>query len=192
LPSSRPFTIGEDYDARYATSTSRFAAYLAGRAAWFRSLTNPAVPTSDVTRFAEYAFRIALEPIMTPGYVRTHPRIHEVTADRDPDDRLAIVVRFAAPLPGPVAAAIAGQGWRDWDRDDLTGQWCLPHRNDRPAAHTLVTVVVPTEPGPLPTPEYEHTGTPRVRAAKAAVGEVCRQLNRALGDVFTALDNPPR
>lgn len=188
---TRPFTIDDRYD-RNSDGTSRFAAYLAGRAQWFSDLTDTGVPTSDVTRFAEYAFRIALAPIMAPGYVHTHPRIRDVLADRDEDGRLAIAVSLAAPLPGPVAAAIAGRGWRDWDRDWHTGQWSVPERNDRPAAYTLVTIRVPIIPDPLPTPDYDPTGTPRVGAAKAAVQQVCRQLNHALGDVFAALDNPPR
>jgi hypothetical protein len=191
LSSNRPFTVDDAYD-RNGDGSSRFAAYLSGRAQWFSDLTDTGVPTADVTRFAEYAFRIALAPIMAPGYVRTHPRIQDVTADHDQDDRLAIAIGLAAPLPGPVAAAIAGRGWHEWDRDHLSGQWFAPERNDRPAAYTLVTVRVPIVPDALPTPAYDRTGAPRVRAAKAAVEQVCRQLNRALGDVFTALDHPPR
>jgi hypothetical protein len=192
LPSTRPFTIDEDYDANYATSGSRFAAYLSGRAQWFSDLTDTAVPTADVTRFAEYAFRIALPPIMTPGYIRTHPRIQDVTADRDQDDRLAIAVSFAAPLPGPAAAAIAGRGWHEWNHDHRTGAWFAPERNDRPTAYSLITVRVPIVSDPLPTPDYDRTGAPRIRAGKAAVEQVCRQLNRALTDVFSALANPVR
>jgi hypothetical protein len=185
LPGNRPFTIDEDYGTHYAS-------YLAGSAQWFSDLTNTGVPTADVTRFAEYAFRIALIPIMVPGYVRTHARIQDVATDRDQDDRLAIEVSFAAPLPGPVAAAIAGRGWHEWDRDYHNGLWFTPEHNDRPAAYTLITIRVPIVPDALPTPDYDRTGAPRVRAGKAAVEQVCRQLNRALDDVFTALDNPTR
>ncbi|HEX3778163.1 MAG TPA: hypothetical protein VHX38_00715 [Pseudonocardiaceae bacterium] len=191
MPIDRPFSVDEDYDTTHASTGSRYGNYLASRTRLFVD-TDTERPGTDPLSFAATAFTIAQSPVMSPGYVRSHPRIQAVNTHWDDNGRLAIEVGLAAPLPAPIAAAIGGRGWQDWTRDYHSGWWFEPFDCDRPSAHTLVIVRVPIIPDTLPTPAYHHDGAPDIAAAKAAVRVVCHQLNRSLTDIFTALGNYSR
>jgi hypothetical protein len=195
VPVTRPFSIDEDYDRNHASNTSRYGNYLASRSHRFVD-DDTEQPTTDPAQFARLAWEISLSPIMSPGYVRAHPRIQSVSTAWDDDDRFGVAVTLAAPLPTPIAAVVAagtaGQRWRDWDRDWHSDWWFEPYALDRPAAYTTVTVRIPIPRECLPTPTYAANGEPDVDTGKDTVRVLCARLNSHLQPLFAALDNPPR
>lgn len=179
------FTIDEGYDIHVA-GCSRYGNYLAGRSHLF--LDDDGQLTGDPVVFAAIALSIACSPVMSPGYVYTHPRITNFARRWDDEGRLAAFgVTLIAPLPVSIAEAIRGQDWQDWRRDWSSEFWFEPDSNDRPAAYTVVTIRIPVAGFELPTPLYE-AGAPQVAAAKAAVAALCAHLNTHLATILTALD----
>jgi hypothetical protein len=186
--SDRLFRIDDDYDRTYASGSggSRYGNYLADRTRLFVD-DDTEQPTTDPAHFADQAFQISLLPVMSPSYVRTHPRILSVDTAWDDDDRFGVVVAFAAPLPASIALAIVATGgrpWRDWDPPC----WYEPYELDRPAAYTTVTIRMPIPRDDLPEPAYHRDGAPEVTTAKAAVRVISARVNSHLQPVFAALD----
>lgn len=178
------FWVDADYDREYASDgRSRYGAYLAMHTREFIDV-GCEQPTDDPRLFAAAAFTIACAPIMAPGYVRRHPRVHGLSWCWDEEDRMAFEVGVVAPLPDPIARVIAGRGWAGWQRH--RGAWWEPDANDRPGACTLVTVRVPLPPDPLPVPAYTRDEVPELDTARRAVRAVCRQLNGHLDAILTA------
>lgn len=179
-----PVWVDEDYDRDYASNgRSRYGAYLAMHSREFTDAEVDA-PTADPLLFAAAAFTIACAPIMAPGYVRRHPRIHGLSWCWDEEQRVAFEVGVAAPLPAGIARVIAGRGWAGWQWH--RGAWWEPDTNDRPGAYTVVTVRVPLPAHLLPTPAYTRDGVPELDTARRAVRAVCRQLNDHLAAILTA------
>jgi hypothetical protein len=82
--------------------------------------------TTDPGELASAAFRVACGPIMSPGYVRWHPRIldHQVDHGENPDpDRLVCKVSLATGLP--MRLGLPWWSWttylgRDWSEPEDT------------------------------------------------------------------------
>jgi hypothetical protein len=183
-PADTAFWVDEVYDREYASDRgARYGAYLRDRHHRFH---DGGTPTSDPREFAALAFTIASGPIMSPGYVHRHPRIHQVSWGRDDEDRYAFDLDLATPLPAVIEQAVRGQGWAGWDRDWHGDAWWTPYRNDRPAAWTTCTVRIPLPADVLPAPAYRD-GHVHVTTAKAAVAAVCAHLNQDLAGILTAL-----
>src|SRR6266498_595003 len=93
---------------------SRYGAYLRGHAEEFESWHGEDQDgiTTDPGEVAAAAFRVACGPIMSPGYVRWHPRIldHQVGHGENPDPgRLVLKVCLATSLP-----MWLGSPWWSW------------------------------------------------------------------------------
>lgn len=164
---------------------SRFGAYLRDRAGWFADLAGfPA-------EFAAAALRVALPPVMSPGYVVTHPRVREVGAHWDDEGRWAVEVTVVSQLPPAVAGVC--RRWRGWrrERDGFGGaqRWADPYDNDLPAALPLLLLRVPVPVDCLPAPCYRR-GAPDPATAARAVTAVVGVLNRAVTPVLQDLDTP--
>jgi hypothetical protein len=178
------FWVEEDYDREYASDgRSRYGAYLAMHTREFTD-TDVDAPTADPRLFAAAAFTIACAPIMAPGYVRRHPRVHGLSWCWDDEQRVAFEVGLVAPLPEPIAKLLSGRGWDGWQRYRQT--WWEPDANDRPGAYTVVTVRVPLPAELVPTPAYTRAGLPELHTARHAVRAVCRQLYGHLDSIITA------
>src|SRR6266536_6688337 len=84
---------------------SRYGAYLRGHAEEFQPWYGEETPdgiTREPGEFAAAAFQVATGPIMSPGYVRWHPRVldHTVGYGEDPEPgRLVLKVTLATALP---------------------------------------------------------------------------------------------
>lgn len=171
------FATDDEYDRIYASNgVSRYSAYLAQYAALFKDGDDP---TTDVGRFAGVAWRIALSPIMSPGYVRAHGRVQRVEIRWDEEQRLAACVDLAVSS-APEAAGLA-YPWRRWVCDD-GGRWHEPDDFAHPTALTILRVAVPLAGVPLPDPRYRRD-VPDTRAAKQAVRAICVTVNAAVRSV---------
>jgi hypothetical protein len=182
------FAPDDEYDRIYASnSVSRYSVYLAQYAVLFKEGDEP---TKDAGRFAGAAWRIALPPIMAPGYVHAHGRVQRVEVRGDEEQRLAACVDLAVSS-APEAAGLV-YPWRRWIRED-GGCWREPDDYAHPAALTVLRVAVPLAGVPLPDPCYRH-GLPDTTSAKQAVRAVCVTVNAALRSVvaFDPLARNPR
>jgi hypothetical protein len=182
------FTPDDEYDRTYASDgTSRYGAYLAQYAALFNDADQL---TTDAGRFAGAALKIALPPVMGPGYVRTHGRVLHTQVSWDEDERQAVCVDLAVSSP-PEAAELV-RPWRRWTRDGH-GRWSEPDDYAYPVALTVLRIAVPLTGIPLPDPGY-RAGLPDTRTAKLAVRAICVTVNAALQSVvaFDPLAGSPQ
>lgn len=163
---------------------SRFGAYLRQNSEWFAAGLD-GMPAE----FAATALRVALPPVMSPGYVTSDARVTDVQEDWDDDGRLAIAVTLVSQLPARLER-VCGR-WSGWTRErDLFGsgsRWSEPMDNSRLAALPLLRLRVPIPAEVLPAPRYD-AGLPDVTTAKRAVQAIVSLVNRDLAPVLVALD----
>lgn len=183
-----PFVVDDDDDQTYASNRhSRYGAYLAHNADMFISALD------DRVGFALAAWAIANSPIMTPGYVRAHPRVLDTLTGWDSDYRPAITVALAAPMPATLATTAVGS-WLSWQHTGHGDReyWYEPEHFDRPVVLATVAMRVPIPVGRLPEPRYHGTRrpVPDTATAQHAVRELCRVLNVDLAAVVAALTTP--
>jgi hypothetical protein len=173
---------------------SRYGAYLRYEAHRF-SPDSDSGPATDPAEFAGLAFQVACSPVMSPGYVRTHPRVAAVRWRWE----ACVELELVAPHPPSVRDALAS--WPGWRTVNLGGDqgWIEPDHPSRPVAFTTVTVRVPIHPaGPvgLPSPAYGGGAAgrliPDVDVAKLAVAAVCGQVNQHANRLLDALATPGR
>jgi hypothetical protein len=93
-----PFHVDDHNDTEQASDGhSRFGAYIRQNLHEFHD-DDPARFSTDPVQFATAAFYVASQPVMAPGYVRTHPRILLTTCDDNTwDGSLLATVDLAAP-----------------------------------------------------------------------------------------------
>lgn len=178
MPSVCAFSPCETYDCQHASDgESRYGVYLAQYADRF---TADGAPMTDPAGFAAAAWRIAVEPVMCPGYVRAHGRVLGGRVCWDDEGRPAFRVELAVSS-APEAACLV-RPWRRWTRD-AQGRWVGPDNYARPNALTVLDAAVPLAGALLPTPRY-HGGIPDTTIAKRAVQAVCATVNAALAHVL--------
>lgn len=179
-----PFRIDPDDRDSASDRVSRYGAYLRQHTAYFRY---DDAPTTDAAEFAAAAVRIAVPPIMSPGYVLIDRRVIDLTVHWDDDQRAAIAVTIVSALPDTVYRAI-GRTWSGWRRDTWGGEprWSDHYDNDTPVAQPTLLTRVPLPVEHLPTPTY-HAGTPDLATAQHAVRVVVDELNARLTPVLDAL-----
>ncbi|MEU4804388.1 hypothetical protein [Actinosynnema sp. NPDC023587] len=177
------FRIDYAHDLDQASDgISRYGAYLA-RSDLFREWGSAGTPTADPAEFADAAVRTALPPVMSPGYVRTDPRVVTVSTHWDDDVvRLSVAVTLVSTPPEPVARV--SRSWTTWRRD--SGRWTEPHDATGPVLLPTLTVRVPIPADLLPTPSYRD-GVPRLDSARHAVAVVVAECNRVASPVLAAL-----
>jgi hypothetical protein len=119
------FWVDRDYDREYASDgVSRYGAYL--RDAAFEPWTDQ----DQAVEFAVFAWERATGPVMSPGYVRYHPRVLAARLGRSGwDGSLAAEVTLVSCWPEEIKTAAArpvrlgGKEayWQDWPAECLGG-----------------------------------------------------------------------
>jgi hypothetical protein len=179
------FSVDNDGDRSSASDgVSRYGYYLRAHSSRFRSDDSP---TTDPTTFALEAFLVALPPVMSPGYVRTDPRVLEVGRRWDYEHRPAVTVTLVSALP-PVVRAPRHDTWRP--ETDLTGhvvRWQEPYDYVRPILLPTLQVIIPLADADLPTPVYDRMGMPDLRTAQVAVWTITAHLNVRLASILDGL-----
>ncbi|ATE53637.1 hypothetical protein [Actinosynnema pretiosum] len=142
----------------------------------------------DAASFATSVVRVALPPVMSPGYVWQHPRVQDVSALRGDAGELVFAVSLVSALP----AALEPMGRRSlgWERKRSAGQvsWLEPERWDRVALLPSLVVRVPVPVEALPAPRYRADGVPELGASKRAVRVVVAELERVVAPVLAVLE----
>jgi hypothetical protein len=183
--------VDEDWDRTNASDgISRYGAYLRSHAELFDPWKEaPNGITEDPGEFAAAAFRVACGPIMSPGYVRWHPRVldHEVDRGEDPDpSRLVCKVLLATSLP-----MWLGSPWWSWTTH-MGRDWSEPE-DAKHAALARLELRWPIPDATLPRPHRPaRPGQPNLRDAKAAVRALVAQINQTAGPVLAKLEGGER
>jgi hypothetical protein len=178
------FQPDDHYDRlRASDGLSRYGVYLSLNTERFQGWEERSSARS--TEFAAAAWEIAQSPVMAPGYVVADPRVLATRTRHDDDHRLAVEVDLVGTIPPAVHRAL-GYRWRGW-RPDHLGGWRTPGDYAIPTVLPLLTVQVPIDANGLPTPTYRDGEVADTAAAKAAVLELCIQVNAALAPILTAL-----
>jgi hypothetical protein len=182
--------IDRDYDRDNASDgTSRYGAYLHDHADLFDPWGEaPDGIIGDPVEFASAAFRCATGPIMAPGYVRWHGRIHGHDVVRSNyDGRLVLQVTLAVPSPIRLP-----WDWQSWERDLFGGSYLEPD-DRRPAGLCRLELRWPVGTDQLAVPAPPKVGgAPNLRDATRAVAVLVDQVNATVGPVLAELEAPRR
>ena len=184
------FWADAEYDREHSSDgSSRYAAYI--RQASF----DPFTDADRHVELAEFAWRQATTPVMSPGYVRRHPRILSVQLERsDWDGSLIACVDLVMPQPRPLAYLRADDRgmWSDWPSEhsfaiDRT-VWHEPGGEDLARSRYLLCTaslrfVVPSGDLPQPDPAGADAGT-----CKESVAVLVRELNAVIGPVIARIE----
>ncbi len=174
--------------SRASDQVSRYGAYLRGHAGLFAPGHGEDAPegiTQDAGEFAIAAFRVATGPVMSPGYVRWHPRVldHQVGRGEDPEPgRLVCRVALAIALP-----LWLGSPWWSWT-ERFGNPWRQPD-DDRHAALASLVLRWPLPVAELPRPgEPARPGLPNLGDAQASVRALVAAINATAGPVLAELE----
>jgi hypothetical protein len=193
------FWVDGDYDREYASDgISRYGAYL--RDAAFEPWTD----NDQAVEWAVFAWSRATGPVMSPGYIRYHPRVLAARLERSGwDGSLVAGVDLVSSWPEQLKTALA-KGLRLGDRDTYWQDWpteCLgdtvsyygPSEADIAARpYLLATVSLQLTVPSAALPEPPATSGARLGAGQQAVAAVAAELNRIVGPVLSAgLGNMP-
>ncbi|MGW3771306.1 hypothetical protein [Actinomadura verrucosospora] len=198
--SAAPFRVDGEYDREYAgDGVSRYGAYVRARLdgsfaeCWDGTWEEP---SSRRVAFAAAAWRTAVGPVMSPGYVGYHSRVLSARVERSGwDGSLIAVVNLAAPWPAALARSREWQGgrrWRDWPTE-LRGDgydFVDPTEQDVAEypflqASLALTFRVPVDRLPA-APEGPDDGAEE--RARLAVEGLVAELNHAVGPVLAVLE----
>src|SRR6266536_4747559 len=142
--------VDSDWDRTNASDrVSRYGAYLRSHTELFDYSWGeaPGSITEDPGEFAIAALQVATGPIMSPGYVRWHPRVLDYKLDRglDPEPgRLVCTVTLATSLP-----LWLGSPWWSWTErlgrseerrvgKECRSRWSPYHSKKKRKTHPLV------------------------------------------------------
>jgi hypothetical protein len=188
------FWIDAEYDQEYASDgISRYGAYV--RQAKFE-------PWTDDDRHVElaiFAWEQATTPVMSPGYVRRHPRIRRAGLERsDWDGSLLAMVDLVVPQPRGLRYLRSDDDrghWRDWPRVqqfDGGDVWYEPGGNElaRDSYLLCTTSLRFTVPSVGLAKAPEHASAPLLVAqCRDTVAVLVRQLNAIVGPVLRAVES---
>lgn len=162
------FEPDDEYDRICASDgVSRYGAYLDRYAAWFAEC---GVPTTDAETFAAAAWRVAVPPVMSPGYVRVHGLAWDTRIHLDDGRRLAVLVDLdVSPESTCTSQRRHGE---------------LLHRHEADGSLTVARISIPLAGAPLPDPRY-RAGHPDIATARAAVRVICALVNAVARSVVT-------
>ncbi len=180
--------VDSDWDRTNASDrVSRYGAYLRSHTELFDYSWGeaPGSITEDPGEFAIAALQVATGPIMSPGYVRWHPRVLDYKLDRglDPEPgRLVCTVTLATSLP-----LWLGSPWWSWT-ERLGDPWCDPD-DTRHAALARLELRWPIPVATLPRPHRPaRPGQPNLRDAKGLVRALVEAINQTAGTVPAKLE----
>jgi hypothetical protein len=189
---STAFWVDRDYDREQASDgISRYGAYL--RDAAFEPWTDH----DQAVEWAVFAWRRATGPVMSPGYVRYHPRVLAARLERSGwDGTLVAGVDLVSCWPEQLKTALASKlrlgdrdaYWQDWPtgyRGGETVSYYQPSEADvaaRPYALATVSLQFTVPSAALPEPPA--TSAALLSAGQQAVAVVVAELNRIVGPVL--------
>jgi hypothetical protein len=129
-PEATAFWVDRDYDRAHASDgISRYGAYL--RDATFEPWTDH----DQAVEWAAFAWRRATGPVMSPGYVRYHPRVLAAQLERSGwDGSLTAGVNLVSPWPEQLTRTLA-RGVRLGDRDAYWQDWPTEYRGGDAISH---------------------------------------------------------
>ncbi len=195
------FWVDRDYDRGYASDgISRYGAYL--RDAAFEPWTG----NDQMVEWAVFAWRRATGPVMSPGYVRCHPRVLAARLERSGwDGSLVAGVDLVSCWPEQLRTALArgprlgdqDTYWQDWPAEYAGGDtvsYYQPGEADVAARpYLLATVSLQFTLPPAALPEPPATSADLFSAGQQAVAVVVAGLNQIAGPVLGAGlgDTPP-
>jgi hypothetical protein len=177
--------------ANASDGVSRYGAYLSGHAEEFESWRGEELDgvTTDPGEFAAAAFRVACGPIMSPGYVRWHPRIldHQVGHGENADpDRLVLKVVLATSLP-----MWLGSLWWSWTTY-MGREWSEPE-DAKHAALARLELRWPLQVATLPRPRPPaRPGEPNLADARASVRALVAEINQTAGPALARMEGGER
>jgi hypothetical protein len=188
------FWVDGDYDREYASDgVSRYGAYL--RDAAFEPWTDH----DQAVEWAVFAWRRATGPVMSPGYVRYHPRVLGAQLERSGwDGSLVAGVTLVSAWPEQFTAALVRAVrlgdkeayWQDWPteyRGGGTTCYYEPSEADVAARpYLLTTLSLQFTVPPIALPQPPATSTAVLSAGQQAVAVVVAELNRIVGPVLSA------
>ena len=190
---SAAFWIDRDYDREYASDgISRYGAYL-------REVTfEPWTDDDQAVEWAVFAWRRATGPVMSPGYVRYHPRVLAAQLERSSwDGSLAAAVTLISSRPQELKTAQACRlklgdrqaYWQDWPIECLGDTVSYHEPSDADVAarpYLLATVSLQFTVPSAALPEPPATSAALLSAGLQAVAVVVAELNRIVGPVLRA------
>lgn len=196
------FWIDYEYDRQMASDgRSRFASYVRRAAAtpewtecWDGTWDDDAV---RAVHFASEAWRVATTPVMSPGYVRRHPRIRSARVAVNPwNASLAAGVEIIIPQPRQLAA-VRDSGdcsmWWDWRQEICSGEQIYLEPGDEELSRHRFMVATTTLAFPLPVGGLpsapDGPGAWIEDAAQRAVTALCTELEHVVGPVLAVLEN---
>jgi hypothetical protein len=188
------FWADRDYDCEYASDgISRYGAYL--RDAAFEPWTDH----DQQVEWAVFAWRRATGPVMSPGYVRHHPRVLAAQLERSGWDGglvadVTLVSGWPEQLTGALVRTVRLGGreayWQDWPTKYLGGDITRYHEPSeadvaaRPYLLTTLSLQFTVPSAALPQPPA--TPGALLSAGQRAVAVVVAELNRIVGPVLGA------
>jgi hypothetical protein len=200
------FWTDDEYDREHASDgMSRYGHYVrsAARSGLIAECWDGTWDDAEVrrVRFAAAAWETASSPVMSPGYVRRHPRLLSGRVEYCAwDGTLTGVAELVAPWPHPLARSRDwqhGEWWRDWPVEQAYGggehfdEWYRePAENEIASDRYLMTTARMVFPLPLsglpaapsgPDDDVEDTAREAVMALVAA-------MNVVVGPVLAALE----
>ena len=197
-PAPIAFWIDCDYDCAHASDgISRYGAYL--RDAAFEPWTDH----DQAVEWAAFAWRRATGPVMSPGYVRYHPRVLGARLERSGwDGSLAAGVDLVSPWPVELKTPLArglrlgdrDPYWQDWPTEYLGGDitcYYEPGEADVAARpYLLATIGLQFTVPSAALPEPPATAAVLLGAGQQAVAVVVAELNRITVPVLAAVLGP--
>ena len=192
------FWVDTEYDREYTSDgISRYAAYL--RDAVFEPWTD----NDRAVEWAEFAWRRATGPVMSPGYVRCHPRVRGAQVQRSGwDGGLLASVGLACSWPDQLRAmltpslALGGKAayWQDWPTDYFGSdtRYYEPGGADlatRPYLLTTLSLQFTVPSAALPEPPAYNTA--QLGAAQHSLAVLVSELNRIVVPVLSAVSGRP-
>jgi hypothetical protein len=193
------FWVDRGYDREYASDgISRYGAYL--REATFEPWTDD----DQAVEWAVFAWRRATGPVMSPGYVRYHPRVLSARLERGGwDGSLAAGVTLVSSWPEDLKPALVkavrlGERdayWQGWPTEYRGGEatcYFEPSEADIAARpYLLATVSLQFTVPSAALPQPPATSAVLLTAGQRAVAVVVAELNRIVGPVLSLGDTAP-
>jgi hypothetical protein len=192
------FWIDYEYDRENASDgISRYGAYVRRSSAlaesWDGTWDDPQVRQA---RFAEAAWATATTPVMSPGFVRRHPRVISAAVQYNTwDATLTGTVQLITPWPRSLASSRTwqrGQWWQDWPAETLGDlRWREPDEREL-AGHAYLMasawLCFPLRPSASLPPAPSGPGDSVEAIARKTVAALVLAMNAVVVPVIETLE----